>query len=532
MAKALKNTFALVKFIFKTERIVLPLYLLSMTAFLVGLWPVFDEMLASASNMEVLIETMRNPAMISMVGPVFVEDTYTTGSMYANYMTVFSAIMVAIWNILFMVKHTRLNEEQGRSELVRSLPVGRYANEAASLIIAFLVNLVMGFLMIIGFKVLSPDASLNSIVNLSLSIVAFGFLFAVMTLLFAQLSNTARIASSLSFLTLLISYLLRATGDVSKEVLSLISPLGLVTRTESFVNDYYWPLLILALEIIVILILAIFLLSRRDLDSGLLKERPGRRGISPFIKGVPSFTLKLLAGQLVIWALVLLTFSAMYGSTLGDLEGYINSSEIVKQMLVVNSDFSLTEQFVGLLVLIMSMIATIPVINFVKRILTEERHFLSEEILNQPVSRYTYFASFILVSVLAAIGYQALVATGFWLVGRQVMEDLPDLEVFMVACFNYLPAILVTLGLAIFLIGCQPRLSWLAYLYLGYSFMVIYIGRMFDLPEFMEKLTPFGLLPNYPIEKLDYGMLGILMGVFLLLTYLGLKFYRHRDLNS
>jgi len=324
----------------------------------------------------------------------------------------------------------------------------------------------------------------------------------------------------------------RAIGDIYSETLSILSPLGLVTRTESFVNDYTWPLIILLIEIAIVFLFAFILMKNRDLASGLISESRGRRKLSPLINGVFTFTLKILKTQFIIWAVTVLLFSSMYGSTLGDLEGYIKSSDLVKQMLQVNSEFTLTEQFIGLLVLIMSMITCIPVLLFTNRILSEESNFLSEEILNKPVSRYKYFLSFIAVSILAAIVYQFLVALGFWLVGKQFLADIPNLRVFIKAVMNYLPAILATLSVAILLIGIKAKLAFISYIYLFYSFLVVYIGRMLDLPKFMEKISPFGLTPNYPLKDLNFGILAILVAIFIVFSSIGLYGYRHRDINS
>lgn len=532
MFNAFYNTSSMVDHILKKEKIKLPLFVISMVIFILGLVPVFDEILKTSSNMQVLIETMKNPAMISMVGPVFVEDSYTLGSMYANYMTVFTAIIFAVWNILFISRNTRLDEEMGRSELLRALPLGRLSNDLAVILINFFANFAIAVLLIIGFKLISPEVDLNAVINFTLSTVGFGFLFSVITLLFAQVTSTARITNSLSFLTLMIFYMARAIGDIYSETLSKLSPLGLITRTESFVNNYTWPLLVLLVEIIVITVISIVIMKNRDLGSGIITERRGRSKLSPFVRGIFSFTFKILKSQFIIWGVTVFLFSSMYGSTLGDLEGYINSSDLVKKMLQVNSEFTLTEQFVGLLVLIMSMITCIPVLLFTTRVVSEESNYLSEEILNKPVSRYKYLLSFIFVSIVAAVVFQLLVASGFWLVGKQFLEDIPSLSVFIKAVLNYIPAILATLSIAILFIGIKTKLVFLSYIYLFYSFIVVYIGRMLDLPKFMEKISPFGLTPNYPLKEMEFGIHGLLLAIFIILSAIGLYSYRNRDLNN
>lgn len=532
MNKYFSNLSLYTKFILKKEKINIILYTLLMSVFMVVLVPVFENILETSSNMQVLIETMKNPAMIAMVGPVFVGDSYTTASMYGNYMTVFTGIILAIWNILFVTKHLRNDEELGRLELVRTNSVGKLSNITAVLFIAFLVNLLTFILMVFGFYFISSGSMpLEGNINYSLATCGFAFLFAVISALFSQISSTARIANSLSFITLFVVYIMRAIGDVSVDSLSYLSPLGLVSKAQSFVNDYYWPLIIIILEILVLIAITYLLAYKRDLGEGLVKEKQASANLSPLVRGVTSFVFKLQKTQIIIWSLVIFSFASMYGSVLGDLEGYINSSEMLKNMLQIDSEFSLTEQFVSLLVIIMSMISALATIAIFNRISDEESKNLSEEILTKPVSRINYLLSFIIVAVVCAIIFQILIALGFWLVGKNYLVDIPDLSTFFVATINFLPAILLSISIAILAFGISPKLSWLGYLFLGYSFLVVYIGRLFNFPKIMEKISPFGFTPTYPTEELNLSINIILLALSIIISLVGITIYRKRDIS-
>lgn len=530
MKNLFKNTKELIKFILKIEKIRIPIYILSIVGFLVALLPIFDNILKTSNDMNVLIETMRNPAMVSLVGPVYVTDAYTTGSMYANYMTIFTAIMFAIWNILFVNNHTRKQEESDKLEMLRSLPIGKLSNIASTLVVAFFVNAIICLLLIAGFYAFAPSGmQIKSIINFSVSTTLVGFLFAVLTGLFAQISSSST-TNNLSFMSLLVFYFIRAIGDVTNESFSLISPLGILSRTKSFIDDYYWPIAILAIVVVSLILLTYSLAKNRDLNSGIINERKGKSKLNPLVNSIGSFTLKILMPQIIIWSIVIFSFSAMYGSVLGDLEGYINSSDMIKQMLKFMPNFSLTEQFVSLLMVIMSMISTIPVLIFTNKIISDEKNALSEEILTKPVSKYKYFASYIIISVIMAFILQILTSLGFWYIGKMFLDEIPNLQTFIISSLNYIPAILVNLGLAILLIGIFPKHHWLSYLYLGYSFFTVYFGRLMDIPEFVEKTSPFGIIPTYPLEDLNYGISAILMGIFVLFTFIGMVSYRKRDL--
>lgn len=526
------NTSSLIKFILKKEKLKTPIYIITMAMFLVFIVPVFQNILDTSDDMTIIVETMKNPAMISTVGPVFVEDSYTVGSIYANYMTVFIGLIHGAWNILFISSHTRKDEELGRLELINSFPVGRLSNLTSTLIVSFLINLLLSLITGIGFYFISSgEMEIKGIIIFGLSLGGFGFLFSLITAFFSQITTTSRGTNTLSFLTLVVVYLLRAIGDVSVEVLSLISPLGLITRTENFVNDYFWPLGVLLVEIILIAVASYYFSYNRDLGGGLIKERKGRIEGSKILSGIYTFTFRLLRSQIFIWIVVIMVFSGMYGAVFGDLENYLKSSELIRNMLVIDSDHSLTDQFISMLMLVMSMISAVPVLIFINRIISEEKNSYSEIILTKPVSKINYLGSFYIISVFSAVVFQLIIAGTFYGIGKNYLEDIPSLQTFIISAINYIPPILITLGISVLLIGLIPKFHWLSYVYLGYTFVVVYLGRLLDFPEILEKITPFGYVSNYPLEEIDKRALIIQLGIFVIMSIIGFVAYRNRDVE-
>ncbi|MGC4018664.1 MAG: hypothetical protein QM793_05175 [Muricomes sp.] len=97
--------------------------------------------------------------------------------------------------------------------------------------------------------------------------------------------------------------------------------------------------------------------------------------------------------------------------------------------------------------------------------------------------------------------------------------------------FSYLPAIWVMAGLAILIVGVIPKLSALVWLVFGYSFIVMYIGRVMDLPKWLGKITPFGNIPQIPVEKFSLTPLAVLTLIAIVLAAVGLWWYRERDIG-
>lgn len=529
-----KNATTLSGFILRRDMIRLPIWIIVTALFMILLVPVFDNMfITTGTDRTVMVELMKNPAMIAIVGPVYGEADYTLGAAYANYMLVFSVMIAGIMNIFLVNRHTRQDEELGRLEVVRSLPVGRLASPLAVIAVAILANMVLTILTFIGLVAIRGEgmSTVGCLVFAS-SLGVIGMFFAASTLLFCQLTGNNRTAMGMSFFFMLFLYVLRALGDVGNEVLSLISPLGLILRTENFVYDYFWPIIVLKIITIIVILIALYINSKRDLGSGVFAERAGRRHAGPLLRGPLSLALKLLKTSIIIWAFTIFLLAAMYGSVFGDLEGYIQSSEMLKAIFDQSNGASFTEQFTVLLIAIMSLIGSIPILNFILRLSTEEKSGMMENVLTKATSRNAQMASYLSIAIVNSVLYQIISAYGFWIVGSAVMPNITPLKDFVIAALLYLPAIWVLIGLSCLLIGLVPKLTSLAYIYLGYSFIAVYFGTIAGFPEWIRKLTPYGYVSGHPLEEINWTNQAVLLVIFVLLTIIGFISYRKRDLQQ
>src|SRR5690606_36246037 len=109
---------------------------------------------------------------------------------------------------------------------------------------------------------------------------ATGMVFAGVAAVCAQLSPNARSTLGLSITVLLAAYMIRAIGDVTNETLSWFSPLGWILRSEAYVNNYWWPILLTMAGAVLLMALALYLNSIRDLGSGFLPSRAGKANAS------------------------------------------------------------------------------------------------------------------------------------------------------------------------------------------------------------------------------------------------------------
>ena len=231
---------------------------------------------------------------------------------------------------------------------------------------------------------------------------ATGLIFAGITALFAQASETSRGAACFPLRILIAAYLVRAIGDVSSETLSLISPLGWTVRTEVFVENKWWPVYLTLVIAFVIGLVAYYLNTIRDLESGFIPERKGSIHASAFLQTTIGLAFRLQRTNIISWAIGLFLLGASFGAILGDLESFYADLEIIQEFLSDNPEQSMTEQFIVLLMAIMALIGTIPVVMTVLKLKGEENKNLTENYFSRAVSRTRLLGSYILLGIVVS----------------------------------------------------------------------------------------------------------------------------------
>lgn len=292
------------RFIIRRDRGRLPIWLLAITFITVITANAFIGLYGSEQARLAVAETMRNPAMTAMVGQGYGLDNYTVGAMMSHQMLLFTAIAVAIMSILLVTRHTRADEEEGRIELIRSFPVGRLSNLSATVIVLFCANVLLALLVGFGLYALGIESiDLQGSLLYGAALGATGIFFTAVTALFAQASGNSRGTIGLSFTVLMVAYLIRAIGDVSNETLSWVSPLGWILGTETYVNNYWWPIFLTVGAAIILVGIALYLNVIRDLGAGLLPSKPGRKHASRLLKSPIGLPFRLQRTAIVTWAI-------------------------------------------------------------------------------------------------------------------------------------------------------------------------------------------------------------------------------------
>jgi len=536
MKQRFYNSSKLIRFILRKERISSSLWIIGLVLFSAILASSMANMFDEASRMA-LVETLKNPAMIAMMGPIYGIDNYTFGAMYSHTMLLWVVIAVAVMNIFFVVRHTRADEDHGRIEVVRSLPSGRIANLHATMVSAVMINSVLAVLTAIGLAITGDDSmSFVSCILYGLILGSSGLLFAAIAALFAQVSNNAGGAIGYSLLSLGVFYIMRAAGDLKSEALSVISPLGLIQRTQIFVENNWWVLPILLLEFLAIATLAYWVNSKLDMNQGIIPVKQGKKRASAWLRSSFGLSYRLLRATIIIWFIVLFLLGASYGSIFGDIDTFIGENELYQNLVGVNDDYSITVMYAVFVNKLMSLVCLIPLLMIALKARREESDGRAENVLTRAVSRQKYLLGYLSLAFVSSVLFQIATAVGMYIAASSALPNPDELGIGLGLLLRsnliYLPALWVSIALAVFLTGILPKAANAIWLFFGFSFIVVFFGLILNLPTWIEKLCPFSYIPLVPIDDVNYLTLGMLTFIAIVLSGIGFFGYRRRDLTS
>ncbi|MFO7250709.1 MAG: ABC transporter permease [Actinomycetes bacterium] len=530
---ALAGTGRLVRFALRRDRVRIPVWLAALT--LGSVWPAaaFPELYPTEAARRTAMATMNSPAGLAFTGPQRYLSDYHYGSMVSHQLLGFVVVFVGIMSVLLVTRHTRAEEETGRAELVRAAPVGRHAQLAAALILAVAVNAALAILLALGMGALGLEGTTwQGSLLYGAAHAATGVTFAGVAAVTVQLTAHSRGASGMGFAVVGAAYLVRAAGDSADSALSWASPIGWAQQTFPYLDDRWWPLL-LNLAAAAVLAAAGFALSlRRDLGAGLRAARRGRPAASRLLATPLGFALRLHRGMLIGFAVGALLLGASYGPFLGDIEEMFRDIQVLQDALAALGGATVIDSFIAMVTTIFTLVATVHVVITALRPRSEETAGRAEPVLATGLSRTRWLASHLAVAlaggpVMLLLSGLALAATGAPTVAETGLFGKA-----VAAAAVHIPALWVTAGLAVALVGWLPRATVLAWLFVGYVGVTGYLGMLLRLPSWATALSPFSHVPRLPVEDFTWTPLLALTAIAAALIALGLYGFRRRDLET
>jgi len=529
MTEMFKNSIRLTRFTLYKERIFIIAWI-CLLLLVAGVMLTAFENQFTPEELQGLQVMKYNPAHIALQGPFFAVDNFQVVHYFAVELHLFTLVAVAIFNIFLVMQNTRNDEEKGRYEVLRSLPIGRLSAFHAVMITAVIVNILLSIshgalLSVLCISGMTTTGAFTYGVSLGVT----GIFFAALSALISQFSHSTRTVIGYAFLVLITSYLLRAVGDVTSEALSLVSPLGLPLRAEAFISNRLWPFFVMLTLALILFGIAYFLNARRDIGQGLFPEKQGRDYASTFLRTPLGLVWRQNRNTLFSWAIVLFGFGAALGGILRDAEHFVGENGAFQMLMPTSADFSAVELFTMYLNVGFAIVCIAPVLILLFKVLREEKEGRAEPILSRAISRPYYLASFIVLAFVASLLMPFVTTVGLWAVSSLMMETPLAFGSLIRSMMVYIPALWAMLGLSIFFVGIFPKVVAFCWAHFTYVFMLGFFGELLDVPRWAMMLSPFYHIPQLPLEDMRILPLLILAVVALTLSACGLVFYRRRD---
>ncbi len=537
---SLTGTWRLLRLAARRDRVVLPVWivtlgvlLLASVASIVGLYDSEAERVqyALAVAPSVVARAFEGPILGTSLGAILMTETF---GMFA--------VLVGIMSVQTVVRHTRLEEETGRAELVGSAVVGRHAPLTAALAVAFAANLAVG-----GTTVailLAYDLPTGGAVLAGLLLMGVGWSFAGVAAITAQISASARGANGLGGAVIGVAYFLRAVGDGLGEVApsgvavtsawpTWLSPIGWGQQAGAFAVERWWVLGLFG-GLVVATVAAAFTLTRhRDLGVGMRPVRPGPAQASAALRSPVGLAWRLQRTTVVAWLVGLTITAAVFGAIGDEVDAFLETSdELAELFTALGGSDVLVDLFIVFFLGLLAVAVGAFAVQGVLRLRGEEVSGRAEPLLSTAVARTRWVASHLVV---VAVGSAAMMlaaglagGTAYGLVTGEWGARFAD---WILAAVVGIPAVWALAGLVVAAVGLLPRravaIGWGA---LGVSLVMGQLGALFELPQWVLNISPFTHVPAVPADELQWLPLLVLLGVAAGLTGLGLAAVRRRDL--
>ena len=242
----------------------------------------------------------------------------------------FIPVMVGLISLLVVVRHTRTEEEAGRSELIGSTAVSREAGLAAALAMTGGATLFLGALS--ALALMSTGLPIAGSIAYGLGLTTVAWTFAAVGAVVAQLTTGAGTARVIGIIVLGVAFLLRGVGDISAQGggglgwISWLSPLSWGAQLRPFSGERWWVLGIVLCADAALIATAVVLSRRRDIGSGLLAARSGPAVAAPGLRSPFALAWRLNRGSLASWIILCVVIGVALGGIATSIADLLTNS--------------------------------------------------------------------------------------------------------------------------------------------------------------------------------------------------------------
>ncbi len=529
------GTWQLIRLILRRDRVLLPLWILPLALIPALYVSSFDALFPTdADRLAYARVSAGNAGFVALYGPL---HGTSLGELVA-WRGGFIPVLVALFSVLTVIRHTRTDEEAGRTELVGAAAVSRHAGLFAALIVAFGANAVLALIQ--APVMIAQGLPVTGSVLMALVFALAGWMFAAVAAVSAQLAGAARSARSIALVVLAVAYVLRLAGDVSAigdgatGWLSWLSPIGWVQHMFPYGADVWWPVILAVVLSAVLVGAAVVLAARRDIGAGIVPTRPGPAVAAPGLRSPLALAWRLhrgiLAGWLTAFALLGLVFGAVARS-IADLVA--DSPELADVFARLGGASGAVDSYLAGVTGILGLIAAAYAVQAMLRARDEESTGSAELVLTTGTSRLRWLGSHLVFAFLGPALALAVSGAIAGLVHGLASGDVPgQVAAVLGGALAQVPAVWVLAAVAVGLCGLLPRFAQLAWGAVAACLLVLLAGAALRLSQWVLDLSPFTHVPHLPGGHATVTPFVVLTLIAVAVSAAGMAGFRRRDVPT
>ena len=521
------GTWRLLRLAARRDRLLVPVWVGCLVTTAVASITATTDLYSTVADRVAAAESINStPAIIAIYGPI--SDVTSLGQVALFKMVLLGALFLAFLCALLIRRHTRVDEESGRAELVLSTVVATGAPLVAAVIEAVVVSFGTGLLTAAGL--VAAGLGVAGSLAFGLSWAGIGLFATGVAAVAVQLSASARTAGGITAAVLAVAYVIRAVGDIGAGWLTWLSPFGWATKVEAFDADRWWVLGLYPLISVGLLLTAVVLRARRDLGSGLVAARPGPA--AGRLGTFPGLVERLVRTGLVGWLGSLMLLGVVLGGIATNAGDMLTSDAAREMFERLGGQGAAEEMFLAAEFSILGAGVSAWAITIATRMTGEETSGRTEAVLATGVSRTTLFLSVVgailggSLLLLAGVGLSAGISYG--LGAHDVATKAPEL---LGAALVQAPAAWVVSALALLCWAIGPRFGSGGWFVLAAFTILGQLGALIGLPDQVLHVSPFAHAPKAPVESVGWGTQALLVTIALVITGGAWWRYRTRDVG-
>jgi ABC-2 type transport system permease protein len=400
---------------------------------------------------------------------------------------------------------------------------------ALSLVVG--ANVGLGFFTAIGL--IAAGLPVDGSFAFGLAWAGVGIAFAAVAAVTAQLTGSARGATSLAIAVLGVVYVLRAVGDTAGRSgpgwLTWLSPIGWGQQFRPYAGNRWWVLLITLSFAAVVVAGAYLLVARRDVGAGLLPERPGPAAAAPRFASPLALAWRLQRPTFVAWASGFALMSLVFGNIASSVGDFLASPQAREMITRIGGEKGLTDAYLAAVLSIIGIVASAYGVQAAARLRSEETAMHAEPLLATGISRNRWVLSHTVVALAgtAMLMVVAGVCAGVAYAAR--VGGVTDAGRVLGGALVQIPAAWVLASIVVAGFGALPRLAVLGWAALVAFVLLGELGPLFHLRQWVMDVSPYAHVPRLPGGALNVTPIAVLTAVAAGLVVVGLAAFRRRD---